>query len=72
MKTPPRTSRMSGLKSQVLKPTFGDGEKWSRILYFEILLVHSEIPANRPGPFSLFEPMFLHWVAATLKGHVGF
>ena len=26
-----------------------DGEKWSRIFYFEILRAPSEIPANLPG-----------------------
>ena len=44
--TPPRTHRISGLKSHVLKPTFlaiNDGEKWSRIFYFEILLARSEL-----------------------------
>jgi hypothetical protein len=49
-----------------------DGEKWSRIFYFEILRARSEIPANLPGQFSLSGQIVLHWVAATLKGHVGF
>ena len=41
-----RTPRISGLKSQVMKPTFlskNDGEKWSRIFYFEILLAPSKL-----------------------------
>ena len=73
--TPPRTHRISGLKSHVLKPTFlaiNDGEKWSRIFYFEILLARSELPANLPGQFSLSGQIFFHWAAATLKGLVGF
>ena len=44
--TPPRTHKISGLKSQVLKPTFllkTDDEKWSRIFYLEILLAPSEL-----------------------------
>ena len=49
-----------------------DGEKWSRIFYFEILHAPSEIPANLPGQFSRSGQIFLHWAAATLKGHVGF
>ena len=69
--TPSRTHRISWLKSLVLKPTFYDGEKWSRIFYFEILKAPSEIPANLPGQFSLFGQIFLHW-AATLKGLVKF
>ena len=59
--TPPRTHKISGLKSQVLKPTFllkTDDEKWSRIFYLEILLAPSEIPVNLP--------------ATTLKGLVEF
>ena len=36
--------------------------------YFEILLAPSELPANLPGQFSLSRQIFLHWVAATLKG----
>ena len=31
-----------------------------------------EISANLPGQFSHPEQIFLHWAAATLKGHVGF
>ena len=64
---------ISGLKSQVLKPTFlpeNDDEKWSRSFYFEIPLAPSEIPANLPGQFSLSEQIFLHLAAATLKGLV--
>ena len=73
--TPPRTHRICGVKSQVLKPTFrlkNDGEKWSIFFYFEILLAHSEIPANLPGQFSLSGQIFLHWAAATLKAIVEF
>jgi hypothetical protein len=69
--TPARTLSISGLKSRVLKLPFrlkNDGEKWSRIFYFEIHRTPSEIPANLPGQFSLSGPMFLHWAAATLKG----
>ena len=40
--------------------------------YFEILRAPSEIPANLPGQFSQYGQIFLHWAAATLKGHVGF
>ena len=40
--------------------------------YFEILRAPSEVPANLPGQFSLSGQIFLHWAAATLKGHVGF
>ena len=73
--TPARTHLISGLKSRVLKLPFltkNDGEKWSRIFYFEILLAPSEIPANLPGQFSPSGQIFLHWAAATLKGLVGF
>ena len=49
-----------------------DGEKWSRKKYFEIPHAPSEIPANQPGQFSLSGQIFLHWAAATLKGHVEF
>ena len=73
--TPPRTPRISGLKSQILEPTFwakSGGENWSRIFYFEILLAPSEIPANLPGQFSPSGQILLHWAAATLKGLVGF
>ena len=44
--TLPRTPRISGLKSQVLKPTFlslKNGKKWSRFFYFEILLAPSKL-----------------------------
>ena len=44
--TPPRTTRISGLKSQVLKPTFlvqNNGEKWSRFFCFEIHRAPSEL-----------------------------
>ena len=43
--TPVRTHSISGLKSQVLKLTFltYDGEKWSRIFYFEIQQAPSEL-----------------------------
>jgi hypothetical protein len=55
-----------------LKPTLNDGEKWSRIFYFEILLALSELPANLPDQFSLSGQIFLHWAAATLNGLVEF
>ena len=53
-----------------LTPFFGynDGEKWFRKNYFEIQRWPSEIPANLQGQFSLSGQIFLHWVAATLKG----
>ena len=73
--TPPTTPRISGLKSQVWNQHFwvkNDGEKWSRIFYFEILGAPSKIPANLPGQFSHYGQIFLHWAAATLKGHLGF
>ena len=44
--TPARTHSISGLKSRVLKLTFllkNDGEKWSRIFYFEIHRAPSEL-----------------------------
>ena len=44
-----------------------DGKKWSRI-YFEIDRAPSEITAKLPGQFSHPGQIFLHWVAATLKG----
>ena len=47
--TLPRTLRISGLRSEVLKPTFlvkNDGKKWSRIFDFEILLAPSELPQS--------------------------
>ena len=40
--------------------------------YFGILRAASEIPANLPGQFSHYGQIFLHWAAATLKGHIGF
>ena len=40
--------------------------------YFEIPRAPSEIPANQPGQFSPSGQIFLHWAAATLKGHVEF
>ena len=49
-----------------------DGEKWSRKKYFEIPCAPSEIPANQAVQFSLAGQIFLHWAAATLKGHVEF
>jgi hypothetical protein len=42
------------------------------VFYFEILLAHSELPANLPGQFSLSGQLFLHWAAANLKGVVEF
>ena len=48
-----------------------DGEKWSRIFYFEILCAPSEIPAYLPKQFSRSSQiLFFHWAAATLKRHV--
>ena len=43
--TPPRTARISGLKSQVLKPSWvkNDSEKWSRFFFFEIEWALSEL-----------------------------
>ena len=32
----------------------------------------SETLANQPGQFGLSGQIFLHWAAATLKGHVEF
>ena len=61
LNTPPRTPRISGLKSQVLKPTFlikNDDEKWYRIFFFEIPLAPSEIPAKLPGQFSFSGQIF--------------
>ena len=40
--------------------------------YLKIERAPSEMPANLPGQFSLSGQIFLHWAAATLKGHVGF
>ena len=40
--------------------------------HLEILCAPSEMPANLPGQFSLSGQIFLHWAAATLKGHVEF
>jgi len=40
--------------------------------YLKIPHAPSEIPANQPGQFSLSGQIFLHWAAATLKGHVEF
>ena len=69
---PPRTSRISRLKSQVLKPTFlvylKMMVKSGLEFYFQILLSPSEIPANLPGQFSHSGQIFLHWAAAVLKG----
>ena len=41
--TPPKTPRISRLKSQILKPPVNDGEKLSSFFYFEILLAPSEL-----------------------------
>ena len=38
----------------------------------EIPRAPSEIPANQQGQFSLSGQLFLHWAAATLKGHMEF
>ena len=70
--TPPRTTRISGLKSQILKPTFLSSKWWWKVVYFEIPWAPSEIPANLPGQISLSGQKFLHWAAATLKGLVEF
>ena len=70
--TPPRTTRISdkNLKS-------GNDLFWLKMMvksglkkYFEIPRAPSERPANEPGQFSLSWQIFLHWAAATLKGHV--
>ena len=69
--TPARTPRISGLKSQVLKLPFltkKDGEKWSRIVYFEIHRAPSKIAAKLQGQFSHSWQIFPHMAAATLKG----
>ena len=69
--TPARTHSISGLKSRVLKLPFCleiDGEKWSRIFYFEIHQAPSEIAAKLLGQFSHYGQIFLHCAAATLKG----
>ena len=63
--TPPRTPRISGLKSQVLKSSL-------EFFHFEILLAPSVLPANLPGQFSLSGQTFLHWAAAIMKGLVEF
>ena len=74
--TPPRTSRISGIKSQVLRNQHfwveNDGEKWSKTFYFEILLAPLELPANLPGQLSLSGQIFFHWAAAILKGLIEF
>ena len=44
------------------------GLEFLSLFYFEILLAPSELHANLPGQFSLSGQIFLHWVAATLKG----
>ena len=45
--TPPRTARISGLKSFKSRNNYfwlkNDDEKWSRIFYFEILRAPSEL-----------------------------
>ena len=46
LSTPARTHFITGLKSRVLKLSFltlKEGEKWSRIFYFEIHRAHSEL-----------------------------
>ena len=66
-------TKISGLETNIFELKISnDGEKWSRIFYFEILLAPSELPANLPGQFSLSGQIFLHWAVATLKGLVGF
>ncbi len=40
--------------------------------YFKIPRAPSEIPPNEPGQFSPSVQIFLHWAAATLKGHMEF
>ena len=60
--TPPRSHRISWLKSQVLKPTFLEFkmmvESGLEFFYFEISLAPPEIPANLPGQFSLSVQIF--------------
>ena len=66
-----RTLSISGLKSRVLKLSFlilkMMVNRRSRI-YFEIHRAPSEIPAKLPGQIGHSGQIFLHWVAATLKG----
>ena len=68
--TPARTHSISGLKSRVLKLPFCleiDGEKWSRIFYFEIHQAPSEVAAKLPGQFSHSGQIIFALAAATLK-----
>ena len=58
-----KCTKISGLESNI----FG-----LKMIYFEILIAPSEIPANLPGQFSPSGQIFLHWAAATLKGLVRF
>ena len=50
---------MSGLKTMVKSG-------------LDFFILKSYVPANLPGQFSQYGQIFLHWAAATLKGHVGF
>ena len=59
-------------KINILGLLKNDGEKWSRIFYFEIHRAPSEIPANLLGQFSLSEHICLCWAAITLKGPAEF
>jgi hypothetical protein len=61
-------AKISGLKFWLKN----DGEKWSRIFYFEIKRALSEIAANWRGQFSLSGQIFWHLAAADLKGLVKF
>jgi hypothetical protein len=45
-----------------------DGEKWSRIFYFETQGSPSEIPANLHSHFSPSGQISWHWTPAILKG----
>ena len=45
-----------------------DGEKWSTIFYFEILLAPSEISTNPPGQFSLYGQIFFELGSSNSEG----
>ena len=74
--TPPRTPRMSGLKSQVLKANIFELKMMVKsgleFFYFEFLLALSNLPTNLPDQFSLSRQIVLHWATVTLKGLVEF
>ena len=69
--TPARTLSISGLKSRVLKLSFLSLQMMvkSGLEFILKFTEPSEIPAKLPGQFGHFGQMFLHWAAATLKGH---